>query len=194
MRTAIRKHLGDFIALTLLFAVALGAAGYMLAHQRLRFPLIESKPMLLQADFSDAQAVIPGQGQTVRVAGVKIGDIGKVDLKGGHAVVTLEIDKKYDSLIHQDATALLRPKTGLKDMFIEVEPGSDKSPTMHAGDHIPITNTAPDIDPDEFLSALDSDTRAYLQLLINGAGKGLKNHGNDLRDILKRFEPIHRDL
>ena len=194
MRTAIRKHLGDFVALTLLFAVALGAAGYMLAHQRLRFPLIEDKPMQLKADFSDAQAVIPGQGQTVRVAGVKIGDIGKVDLKDGHAVVTLEIDKKYGSLIHQDATALLRPKTGLKDMFIEVEPGTDKSPVMHAGDHIPITNTAPDIDPDEFLSALDSDTRAYLQLLINGAGKGLKGHGNDLREVFKRFEPLHRDL
>jgi phospholipid/cholesterol/gamma-HCH transport system substrate-binding protein len=194
VRTAIRKHLGDFVALTLLFAVALGAAGYMLAHQRLRFPLIESKPMQLKADFSDAQAVIPGQGQTVRVAGVKIGDIGKVDLKNGHAVVTLEIDKKYDQLIHQDATALLRPKTGLKDMFIEVEPGTDKSPLMHAGDHIPITNTAPDIDPDEFLSALDTDTRAYLQLLINGAGKGLKGNGNNLRDIFKRFEPLHRDL
>jgi phospholipid/cholesterol/gamma-HCH transport system substrate-binding protein len=65
---------------------------------------------------------------------------------------------------------------------------------MHAGDHIPITNTAPDIDPDEFLSALDTDTRAYLQLLINGAGKGLKGNGNNLRDIFKRFEPLHRDL
>jgi len=33
----------------------------------------------------------------------------------------------------------------------------------------------------EFLSALDSDTRSYLQLLINGAGKGLANNGNNLR-------------
>jgi phospholipid/cholesterol/gamma-HCH transport system substrate-binding protein len=194
MRTAIRKHLGDFVALTLLFAVALGAAGYMLAHQRLRFPLVQEKPMQLKADFTDAQAVIPGQGQTVRVAGVKIGDIGKVDLKDGRAIVTLEIDKKYERLIRQDATALLRPKTGLKDMFIEVEPGSDKSPVMHAGDHIPITNTAPDVDPDEFLSALDTDTRSYLQLLINGAGKGLKGNGENLRDVFKRFEPLHRDL
>ena len=194
MRTAIRKHLGDFVALTLLFAVALAAGGYMLAHQRLRFPLIEDTPMTLKADFSDAQAVIPGQGQTVRVAGVKIGDIGNVQLQNGRAVVSLEIDKKYKDLIHQDGTALLRPKTGLKDMFIEVEPGTDKSPLMHAGDHIPITNTAPDIDPDEFLSALDTDTRSYLQLLINGAGKGLQGNGNNLRDIFKRFEPLHRDL
>jgi phospholipid/cholesterol/gamma-HCH transport system substrate-binding protein len=194
MRTAIRKHRGDFIALALLFAVGLAAAGYMLSHQRLRFPLIQSAPMELKADLSSAQAVIPGQGQTVRVAGVKVGDIGPVELKDGHAVVTLEIDKKYSRLIHQDASALLRPKTGLKDMFIEIEPGSDNSPIMHAGDHIAISNTAPDINPDEVLSALDTDTRSYLQLLINGAGKGLKNHGNDLREIFKRFEPLHRDL
>lgn len=194
MRTAIRKHLGDFIALACLFAVALGAAGYMLAHQRLRFPLIESKPMAIKADFTTAQAVIPGQGQTVRVAGVKIGEIGKVGLKDGHAVVTLEIDDKYKHLLHQDASALLRPKTGLKDMFIEVEPGTDNTPLMKAGDTIPISNTAPDINPDEILSALDSDTRAYLQLLINGAGKGLQNRGNDLRAVFKRFEPLHRDL
>jgi phospholipid/cholesterol/gamma-HCH transport system substrate-binding protein len=194
VRTAIRKHMGDFIALTVLFAIAVGAAGYMLAHQRLRFPIIQSKPMVIKADFADAQAVIPGQGQTVRVAGVKIGDIGKVTLQNGHAVVGLEISDKYKHLLHKDATALLRPKTGLKDMFIEVEPGSDGSPQMGEGDHIPITNTAPDVDPDEFLSALDRDTRSYLQLLINGAGKGLKGHGNDLRQVFKRFEPLHRDL
>jgi phospholipid/cholesterol/gamma-HCH transport system substrate-binding protein len=194
VRTAIRKHLGDFVALTLLFSVGVAAAGYMLVHQRLRFPLIESAPMVIKADFSTGQAVIPGQGQTVRVAGVKIGDIGGVSLQGGRAIVSLEIDDKYKHLLHQDATALLRPKTGLKDMFIEVDPGSDSSPAMTAGQHIPITNTAPDINPDEFLSALDSDTRAYLQLLINGAGKGLAGNGNNLRDIFKRFEPLHRDL
>ena len=59
MRTAIRKHLGDFIALSLLFAVALGAAGYMLAHQRLRFPLIQSAPMELKA-------IVPG-GFPIRI-------------------------------------------------------------------------------------------------------------------------------
>ena len=194
MRTAIRKHLGDFVALTALFAIALGAAGYMLSHQRLRFPLISETPMTLKADFTTAQAVVPGQGQTVRVAGVKIGDVGDVSLKDGSAVVSLDIEQKYKNLIHKDGTALLRPKTGLKDMFIEVEPGTDGSPSMHAGDHLPITNTAPDINPDEVLSALDRDTRSYLQLLINGAGKGLAGRGHDLREVFKRFEPLHRDL
>ena len=89
----------------------------------MRFPW-EGKPFQLQAAFSTAQAVTPGQGQTVRVSGVRVGDITKVGLKDGHAVVTLDLDPQYKDLVHTDAHALLRPKTGLKDMFIELDPGT----------------------------------------------------------------------
>ena len=41
---------------------------------------------------------------------------------------------------------------------------------------------------------LDTDTREYLQLLVNGLGRGLEGRGGDLRDLLARFEPTHRDL
>ena len=190
--TAIRKHIGDFAALIVLFAIGIGVGAYILANQRLRFPIVEEKPLTLKAEMSDAQAVIPGQGQTVRVAGVKVGDIGKVELKDGRAYVGLQIDPEYKNLITDEATALLRPKTGLKDMMLEVEPGNGKP--MREGEIIPITNTAPDIDPDEVLSALDRDTRDYLKLLINGGGKGLRGNGDDLREVWKRFEPLHRDL
>ena len=190
--TAIRKHLGDFIAVIALFLLALGIGGYILTQQRLRFPFVEEKPMSLKVELSDAQAVLPGQGQTVRVAGVKIGDIGEVDLVDGKAVVEMQIEPKYEGLVKKDATALLRTKTGLKDMFIEVDPG--RGQPMDEGDVIPSQNTAPDIDPDEVLAALDADTRDYLKLLISGAGKGLKGHGNDLRETFRRFGPLHRDL
>ena len=192
MTTAIRKHLGDFLAVLALFVLAIGVGGYILAQERLRFPLVEEEPFRLKVELSDAQAVIPGQGQTVRVAGVQVGDIGKVDLEEGKAVVEMQIEPKYDKLIKKDATALLRTKTGLKDMFLEVDPGSGKP--MEEGDRIQAENTAPDIDPDEVLAALDSDTRDYLKLLIAGAGKGLKGRGTDLRETFRRFEPLHRDL
>jgi phospholipid/cholesterol/gamma-HCH transport system substrate-binding protein len=57
-----------------------------------------------------------------------------------------------------------------------------------------VSNTLPDIDPDEFLAALDADTRDYLKLLISGAGKGLDGRGTDLREVLKRLGPLHKDL
>jgi phospholipid/cholesterol/gamma-HCH transport system substrate-binding protein len=192
VRRAIRKYLGDFIAVIALILLAVGIGGYILSNQRLRFPLVEEKPTTVNVVLPDAQAVQPGQGQTVRVAGVKIGDIGKVELKDGRAQVELQIDPKFKDVIRKDATALLRTKTGLKDMFIEVDPGT--GPEISSDDAISVQNTAPDIDPDEVLSALDADSRDYLKLLISGAGKGLKGRGEDLREVFKRFEPLHRDL
>jgi phospholipid/cholesterol/gamma-HCH transport system substrate-binding protein len=197
VRTAIRKHLGDFIALLALFLVALGISGYIIANQdaRPRIPFVESKAFTLKAAFSDAQAVTPGQGQSVRVAGVQVGKITQVNLKDGIAVVTMELDQKWKKKldVKSDATALLRPRTGLKDMFIELDPGGTGR-TLQDGDTIPVQNTAPDVDPDEILSAFDTDTRAYLQLLINGAGKGLKGHGTDLNRTFKALGPTYHDL
>ena len=37
----------------------------------------------------------PGQGQSVRVSGVQIGEVGNVSLKSGVAVVQMNIDPKY---------------------------------------------------------------------------------------------------
>jgi phospholipid/cholesterol/gamma-HCH transport system substrate-binding protein len=191
---AIRKHLRDFVAIVALIAISAGVSGYVLLHQRMRFPFIQPKPFELNAEFSTAQAVIAGQGQTVRVSGVRIGDIGDVELKDGRAVVQMQIEPDYADLIHTDATALLRPKTGLKDMFVELNPGTDSAPLAHKGWTLPIANTEPDVNPDEILSELDDDTRDYLRLLISGAGKGLEGRAPDLQDVFARFEPTHRDL
>jgi phospholipid/cholesterol/gamma-HCH transport system substrate-binding protein len=193
VRRAVRKHLRDFAAIVALAAVAAGVGGYVLAHQRLRFPW-QGAPFRIKAEFATAQAVTPGQGQTVRVSGVRVGDITKVDLKDGRAVVTMDLDPGYKGFVHTDASALLRPKTGLKDMFIELDPGSGRAPRAKAGWSVPIRNTAPDVNPDEILSVLDDDTRDYLKLLIGGAGQGLAGRGGDLRDLFRRFEPTHGDL
>jgi phospholipid/cholesterol/gamma-HCH transport system substrate-binding protein len=193
VKRAIATHAGHFAAVVGLALVAAVVGAYILANQRLRFPW-EGKPFELQAAFTTAQAVTPGQGQTVRVSGVRVGDITKVALKDGHAVVTVSLDPQYKDLVHTDATALLRPKTGLKDMFIELDPGTDGAPLAKAGWTLPVGNTLPDVNPDEILASLDSDTREYLTLLVDGAGQGLKGRGDDLREVFRRFEPTHRDL
>ena len=192
--TAIKKNLGNFAAIIGLVLIAAGVSVYILGQQRMRFPFVQPKPYQLKAEFSTAQAVVAGQGQTVRVSGVRIGDIGGVDLKNGHAVIKMDLDPEYKDLVHTNATALLRPKTGLKDMFIDLQPGGGDAPVAKRGLTIPISATQPDVNPDEVLSVLDTDTREYLQLMVNGLGQGLKGRGGDLRDLLARFEPTHRDL
>ena len=81
MKRAIRNHAKDFAAIIALTSLALFVAGYILQNQRLRFPFLEPKPFELKAEFSTAQAITPGQGQTIRVAGVRIGDIAKAELE-----------------------------------------------------------------------------------------------------------------
>jgi phospholipid/cholesterol/gamma-HCH transport system substrate-binding protein len=195
MKRAIRKHIGDFAAIVVLIVLSVIVGGYILGHQGLRFPFIQSAPFTIKAELSTAQAVTPGQGQSVRVSGVEVGLISGVAVKNGLAVVSMQISRRYKHLIHTDATALLRPRTGLKDMFIELNPGSSGAPTVKPGFTIPVANTLPDVNVDEILSSLDADTRAYLTLLINGAGHGLRQQGgSELAQVLERFEPTHRDL
>jgi phospholipid/cholesterol/gamma-HCH transport system substrate-binding protein len=189
---AIRKHWKDFLAIAGLAVIGLAIGVYILTQQNLRFPLVQASPKQIKIELANAQAVEPGQGQTVRVAGVEVGRIADVKLDEGKAVVTLDIDHEYDNLIRRDATALLRPKTALKDMFLEVNPGTGK--VLPDGGRINVANSLPDINPDEVYSALDADTRPYLKLLVAGAGKGLRGRGDDLREVFRRLEPIHRDL
>ena len=195
MKRAISTHLRDFGAILALLGLAAVVAGYVLSHEGFHFPLIQSAPFEMNAELSTAQAVTPGQGQTVRVSGVQVGEIGAVTLKNGVAIVRMDIQPKYRGLIHTDATALLRPRTALDDMFIELNPGSNTAPLAKPGFTISVSHTLPDINPDEILASLDADTRAYLDLLINGAGQGLKgNGGPELGQLLARFLPTHRDL
>jgi phospholipid/cholesterol/gamma-HCH transport system substrate-binding protein len=191
---AIRKHLRDFVALVVMAAVGVGCATFILSEQRFRFPLLQEKPWQLKAEFSDAQGVMPGQGQTVRIAGMRIGDITKVQLSEGRALVTMDIEQRFRGRIRGDARALLRPRTGLKDMFIALDPGTSAARVMGHGDVIRVGNTRPDVDADEILRMLDRDSRDYLRLLINGVGKGLENRAGDLREVFRRLGPLHRDI
>jgi phospholipid/cholesterol/gamma-HCH transport system substrate-binding protein len=194
MTRAIAKHAREFAAILALVVIAAAVGVYVLHAERLRFPFFQPSQFTIRAEFSTAQAVTPGQGQTVRVSGVRIGDISGVSLHGDTAVVSMAVDPEFKGLIRTDATALLRPKTGLKDMFVEISPGSRRAQAAPAGWTIPLANTLPDINPDEILAALDQDTRDYLQLLVQGAGEGLRGGGPRLQEVFARFAPTHRDL
>lgn len=194
MRRTIVSHLRDFVAIAALAAVGIGTAVFILANQDFRFPFVSDDPFELKAELTDAGGVKPGQNQPVRIAFVRVGEIADLELEDGRALLTLEIDPEYADRFRRDATALLRPRTGLEDMFLDVDPGSEDAPPAEEGDVIPIRNTLTDVDSEQILNALDRDARDYLELLVNGAGKGLEGRGGDLRKTFERLEPLHRDL
>jgi phospholipid/cholesterol/gamma-HCH transport system substrate-binding protein len=194
MKRAINAHLRDVVAIVGLIALAAAIGGYILSNQRLRFPLIEEKAHQVWIQVDNAQGVTPGQGQTVRVAGMRVGDVGKVELKDGLARIRMDLDPEHEDIVRRDATVLLRPRTGLKDMFLALDPGSPSQPAVPEGGTVNTGNTLPDVNADEILRMLDADTRDYLKLLLTGAGKGLRGRASDLREVFARLGPIHRDL
>jgi phospholipid/cholesterol/gamma-HCH transport system substrate-binding protein len=197
VKKAIRDHSRDFAAVIALFVFATAITLFILSQQRLSFPSwvpgLGENTFELKAEFSSAQAVTPGQGQTVNIAGIRVGDVSAVDLEDGRAVITMEVDDKYVDLIHPNATMLLRPKTGLQDMTIEVDPGTGHH-TVPEGTTIPLAQTQPNVNTDQILASLDADTRDYLTLLLQGGAQGLGGRGKQLSAALRRFEPTGRDL
>lgn len=226
MTLAIRKHLRDFLAILFLIVTAAGVAGYVLSNQRFYLPgwvpLVGTDFYVVEAEFQTAQAVVPGQGQTVNIAGVKVGDIGRVELEDGRAVVEMKMQDEYRGRVFRNASILLRPKTGLKDMYLQLDPGTQAAGELPEGGSVAVRNTLPDVNPDEILAELDGDTRAYLTVLLNAGGEafedgqgaaaqasradagattaargeapGTRTASASLRETFKRFEPASRDL
>jgi phospholipid/cholesterol/gamma-HCH transport system substrate-binding protein len=198
IRDQIERYRTAFIAVVTMIVLAALSAGYILAHERLSVPawvpIIGHETFSLKGEFSTGQAVTPGQGQSVTIAGAKIGEIASVELVHGRALVTMNVTPKYARWIYRDATMLLRPKTGLKDETVDISPGNPATGAVTAGYTIPVDQTAPDGNLDELLASLDTDTRAWLQELLAGAGEGLKGNAANLSATFKRFDPIAREL
>lgn len=201
MKRAIVIHRQDFAAIIVLVLLAAVVAGYILLHQP-SFTLFKSY-YSVRAQFSSAAAVTAGQGQSIDIAGVTVGQVGGVSYEDGHAVVTMNIYKQY-APIYNNATVLLRPRTPLQDMYLSLDPGTKRAGAVPAGGMLGVASTQPDINTDQILDSLDADTRNYLLLLLAGGAQLFRNPNNpesglsepainSLRGTFKRFAPLNRD-
>ncbi len=183
----------DTIAITVLAALGIVMTLWIFTQQKASLPswvpFVGEEFVHITGEFTTAQAVTPGQGQAVDVAGIQIGKVTSVDLEDGHAVVGMDIEPKYLDLIHPDATLLLRPKTNLNDMVVEIDPGTGKG-HIEAGYRFPLSRTEPNVNLDAFLATLDADTRQYIQLLVAGGAQGIGGRGHQLSGALRRLQPF----
>jgi phospholipid/cholesterol/gamma-HCH transport system substrate-binding protein len=111
----------------------------------------------------------------VRVAGVEVGQVTKVDhLEDSDlAVVTMEIEDN-GLPIHDDATLKIRPRLFLEgNFFIDMTAGTPYGDEIEDGDTIPVTQTAYPVQLDQLLTSLQSDSRKDLQNLLEGFGTSL---------------------
>lgn len=183
----------DTIAIAVLIVIGIAMTLWIFTQQKASLPswapFVGEEFAHVTGEFTTAQAVTPGQGQAVDIAGIQVGKVTSVNLEDGHAVVGMDIEPKYMELIHPNATLLLRPKTNLNDMVVEVDPGSGRR-HIDSGFRFPLSQTEPNVNLDAFLATLDADTRQYIQLLVAGGAQGLGGRGRQVSGALRRLQPF----
>src|SRR3954451_25166161 len=137
-------------------------------------------------------------GSAVRIAGVNVGKVTKVDLlhpgEDAAARVDMRIEKKALPL-HSDATFKIRPRIFLEgNFFVDVNPGTPSAPVTDDGHVFPVqAGTAP-VQLDQITTSLNAYTRKDLQKLLRELSSAL-NHGGatGYNRSIKYWEPAYKN-
>jgi ABC-type transporter Mla subunit MlaD len=145
----------------------------------------------VNAYFTNAANIQPKA--QVRIAGVKVGTVEKVERgEGSTTKVVMELE---DSAlpVRQDATARIRFRIFLEgNPFIDLQPGTPGSPEIEAGGTIPVAQTAGPVQLDQLLAAVDSNSRKGLELIFTEIGTALNTVGTAEENATQ--EPEVREL
>jgi virulence factor Mce-like protein len=116
-------------------------------------------PYTIKVEFRDVLDLVPQSG--VRVDDISVGKVTDVELKGWHAVVTLQING--DTRLPDDARATIRQTSLLGEKFVSIAPPDDGGTgRLSNGDVIPLERSGKNPELEEILSAAS--------LLFNGGG------------------------
>ncbi len=132
----------------------------------------------------------------VRIAGVEVGKVTKVEPKegGGAAEVTMEL--RDDALpLREDARAQIRSRIFLEgNFFVDIEPGSPSADELEDGSTVPVTQTATTVTLPDILDTLDSDVRGDLQTFLHEYGTVALQGGGAraFNRAIPSFEPAYR--
>ena len=136
-----------------------------------------------------AEATQLAQEADVRISGVNVGRVKKVDLGDGRTDATIELQDKYAPL-PEDSRAILRQKTLLGETYVELTPGTKGAPKIPENGRLATTRIAPTVELDEILRSFDKKTRESFQVWQQDLGAGIEGHGQDFSDALGSLTPF----
>ena len=132
-----------------------------------------TKPYEMQATFDNAASI--QLRSPVRIAGVNVGQVSKVEPADDDSTATVVTMKLEDEAlpIHKNAELKIRPRIFLEgNFFVDLKPGTPAAGEIDPDDPIPSTQTAAPVQLDQVLGTLKSDARKDLQELVQGLGEG----------------------
>lgn len=142
-------------------------------------------PTTVTAQFSDAAGLF--EGNDVGVLGVRVGSVTKVEPKGDHVDVTLQIDDGVK--VPAKAGAVMVSRSVATDRYVELTPVYDSGPVLASGTVLPIARTRTPVEFDDLLSSLTdiSDELAgdaSLNDLLKTGAKTLDGKGRKISDSM----------
>lgn len=142
------------------------------------------------ADFGEATQLTTNAD--VRISGVNVGRVTKVEPSLTKTRATIEIEPRF-APIANTSRAILRAKTLLGETYIEISPGRSSDPRLRENAVLPATRVLPTTELDEILRALDPATRRDLQKLLAGLARGLKGRAADINGAVGSLAPFAED-
>lgn len=118
--------------------VVVSALAAVLVVNTINRPL-ESAARSYHAVFTDAEGL--SSGSEVRIAGVRVGKVTDVELRGGRALVTFDVLER--SAVPAHARALLRYADLLGGRYLALDPGDGGGGQLADGATIPLERTRP---------------------------------------------------
>ena len=148
------------------------------------------KPRGYQFKASFAEATQLAQEADVRISGVTVGRVKKIELgDDGRSEATIQMEQKY-APVRSDSRAILRQKTLLGETYIELTPGTKGAPLLPEGNKLATKNVAPTVELDEIFRSFDAKTRKAFQVWQQSVAVGIDGRGEDFSNALGNLEPF----
>jgi len=149
------------------------------------------------AYFAEANGLFVGD--EVRILGVAVGVIDKIEPEPAGSKVTFSVDKQYS--VPADARAAILSPSLVTSRAIQLVPAYSGGPTLSAGASIPLSRTAVPVEWDDFRRQLEKLTEALqpdspggvnsVGELINSAADNVRGQGDTARDtVIKLSQAI----
>ena len=135
----------------------------------------------LHIQLADSQELAPHA--SVEVAGVKVGEVVRVEGQGNLALATIQITQANVD-IHRDATVYLRAHGLFGPKYISIAPGTAGAQVVGDGGTIGVDRTVQPVNLDAILQALQSPEQQDLRTAITELGQAAAGRGDDFNQLL----------
>ncbi|GAA5161614.1 hypothetical protein GCM10023321_46140 [Pseudonocardia eucalypti] len=160
----------------------------------LTFSAVNGMPFVprktVRAEFNNIHSL--AVNDDVRRNSARIGRVSGVELRGDHALVTMELDG--DPAVFSDAVARVWDVSALAAKFVELEPGTPTAGPIGDGDVLPAARNEDSADVWRVLNIFEPKTRAEMAGFLREFGGGSLGHGGDLNAFLRSGPGMLDDL